>query len=77
MLGNESADIVGGKDFSQSRYWLTRSQATDGHDKAPRFVQCSVSDQAIGPGMWRWAQKSLDCGKNVTFSELARRPERT
>jgi hypothetical protein len=39
MLGNESADIVGGKDFSQSRYWLTRSQATDGHDKAPRFVQ--------------------------------------
>jgi hypothetical protein len=38
-VGNESADIIGGKDFARSRCLLTRFQAGDGHDKAPESVK--------------------------------------
>src|SRR5262249_5754486 len=39
LVGNESADIIRGKDFSRSRCLLTLFQAGDGHDKAPESVK--------------------------------------
>jgi len=39
LVGNESADIIGGEDFSRSRCLLTPFQAGDGHDKAPESVK--------------------------------------
>src|SRR5262249_59673004 len=39
LVGKESAHIIGGKDFSHSRCLWTRSQAGDGHDKAPESVK--------------------------------------
>jgi hypothetical protein len=39
MVGNERADIIGGRDFTRSRCVLTGSQTGDGHDNAPRIVE--------------------------------------
>src|SRR6516225_1216535 len=47
LVGNESADIIRGKDFSRSRCLLTPFQAGDGHDKAPESVK-----------HWQWTMKS-------------------
>jgi hypothetical protein len=45
MVGNESADIFGGKAFFHGRCSSTRCQATDGHDKPP----VSLKDLGIRP----------------------------
>src|SRR5262249_61515760 len=38
VVGNESADVVGGKDFVDSCGLFSRCQATDHHDKAPNSL---------------------------------------
>src|SRR6516165_2517396 len=63
MVGNESADTIGGKDFSCSRCLLTRFQAGDGHDKAPESVKHR-----------QWTMKSApQCG-SVRFCSPIVRP---
>src|SRR5262249_62071191 len=52
LVGNEIADIIGGKDFSHSRCLWTRSQAGDAHDKAPESVERLAADHEIRPAMW-------------------------
>src|SRR5215831_831490 len=52
MVGNESANTIGGKGFSHSRCLLTRFQAGDGHDKAPKIGGTPAADHEIRPGMW-------------------------
>src|SRR5215471_14163961 len=52
MVGNESANTIGGKGFSHSRCLLTRFQAGDGHDKAPKIGGTPAADHEIRSGMW-------------------------
>src|SRR5215813_78764 len=62
LVGNESADIIGGKDFSRSRCLLTPFQARDGHDKAPESVKHR-----------QWTMKSApQCGSGRSCSPIVR-----
>src|SRR5215510_7712853 len=64
LVGNESADIIGGKDFSRSRCLLTRFQAGDVHDKAPESVKHR-----------QWTMKfALQCGPGSVLTLPIVRP---
>src|SRR5262249_7199560 len=52
LVGNESADIIRGKDFSRSRCLLTPFQAGNGHDKAPRIGKAPAVDHEIRSAIW-------------------------
>jgi hypothetical protein len=59
MVGNESADIVGGDDFFDSRRLITRCQATNDHDKPP-----------IRGNAWHATKQSApQCGAVPKFGE--------
>src|SRR5262245_3394732 len=61
LVGNESAHIIGGKDFSHSRCLWTRSQAGDGHDKAPESVK----------RLQRTMKSALQCGSRKSCPPLS------
>src|SRR5262252_7813066 len=62
LVGNESAEIIGGKDFSRSRCLLTPFQAGDGYDSAPESVKHR-----------QWTMKSApQCGSGSSCSPIVR-----